>query len=945
MCSPKIVSNHTIDTSTPETIVDSIIKPGMTSEEKALAIWRFCWKHTYHWPAPKEDGRSNHELDVVFDALKQLNVYGYTYCFAIRSLGEALYEAAGMEARSCGIGGHVLGEVYFDGKYHLLDHEQRGFSRMPDGVIASLADYRGHARDLILNPTGPSRPFFPAGKAPKVPYEQKLIITGYLLNHGLHYYQHDKYRTTHSMNIGLRPGERFIRGWGNIGKWHWIPGLTAAYKNDSYGDPWKGPCDRYTDLYEEAPRDEDGKPLTFANGLMIYRPDLGSGRQDYRDGVYREENIDSAGSGFGPRERGRSASADFRVRLPYVIVGWPGDIDAEKPKIRGAAVVSAHIFRRAEADSVRILVSTDDGTKWTPVWSATETGEFDMTADLSRWVEGKYVYLVRFELRTADKPQDARIVRLGIDTACQLNSAVLPAVRSGLNRMTVTSDAGPDVYDETIHYAGPYMATHTRLVREITGLQLDHGTYATLAPARGEEGHVVYELAAPPESSILWAKIGGAFRSHRSVIADDQYRIYYAFGQPHDWKLLWQADPAPYLSHWCFESNHEIPVSGHVERVFVKYVLRRSSARGSDGGKLVGTRFVWGCAKGANAMPRGGVKITHAYTEDGVAREQTRIVTGDREAYEFDVVGKDVRNTAITIEWADRAPAAEGPHPLMLERPVVEPREIRNMDAVHSMWQALKKLDAEPELETAIDIMWNCKHTWTHNAVVAALMTFGGDRAREELKKAVGKRGWAQGCLLELLAQEGPTEDLLAYFTKADHRGRAQLAELFAVRRDLAVLDALREAIAKEDTKDTLALEVATLLLIGGADLADEAAAQLANCRLDGKVKVAAALAAIGDARGFAILEEAMRCPDRYIRFRAATGLAESRHPAAEAGLVGALEDDSRWVRQAATSGLAKCGGKHSATPLVKMAKEDPLPYLRAEADWALRQIRKRTVD
>ena len=52
--SPKIVSRHTVDTSSLRTVVAALIKPTMTSEEKALAIWRFCWEHTYHWPAPRE---------------------------------------------------------------------------------------------------------------------------------------------------------------------------------------------------------------------------------------------------------------------------------------------------------------------------------------------------------------------------------------------------------------------------------------------------------------------------------------------------------------------------------------------------------------------------------------------------------------------------------------------------------------------------------------------------------------------------------------------------------------------------------------------------------------------------------------------------------------------------------------------------------------------------
>ena len=113
------------------------IKPSMTPEQKALAIWRYCWENTYHYPAPRE-GQGDFELSVVFDANKLLNVYGYSYCFAIRALGEALYEAAGLEARSAGIGGHCVTEGFYQGKYHFLDHDQRGFSRLPDGTIAAL---------------------------------------------------------------------------------------------------------------------------------------------------------------------------------------------------------------------------------------------------------------------------------------------------------------------------------------------------------------------------------------------------------------------------------------------------------------------------------------------------------------------------------------------------------------------------------------------------------------------------------------------------------------------------------------------------------------------------------------------------------------------------------------------------------------------------------------
>ena len=48
MISPRVVSKHTPDSSSPEAVVKAIIKPSMTSEQKALAIWEYIWQNTWH---------------------------------------------------------------------------------------------------------------------------------------------------------------------------------------------------------------------------------------------------------------------------------------------------------------------------------------------------------------------------------------------------------------------------------------------------------------------------------------------------------------------------------------------------------------------------------------------------------------------------------------------------------------------------------------------------------------------------------------------------------------------------------------------------------------------------------------------------------------------------------------------------------------------------------
>lgn len=941
MISPKVVSIHTVDASSPETIVKGIIRPQMTPEEKAIAVWKYCWQHTYHWPAPYEHGRETFALDVVFDAVKQVNVYGYIYCFGIRSLAEALYQAAGLEARSAGIRGHSIPEVYYQGGWHYLDNDQRGFSRLPDGTIASIKDYRGRTLKLLFDPTGPSKPFFPSVQLPRMVYEQKMIFAGYLLNQSYHYYQHDKFRTTHSMNLTLRPGERFIRSWSNVGKWNLAPKLIEGdVKQIGYADPWGGPRDPYFELYPEAPRNDDGSPLTFANGLMIYRPDLGKGARDYKADIYQEENIDNSGPGFCPAKAGKVAYADFRVRLPYVIVGWPGDPE-KQDDTTGAAVVSGRALRGSKADSVRIMVSADEGRSWQEVWKATKTGEVDFAVDVSNLVESKYSYIVRFELEAANNPQDVKLISFGIDTACQLNPMVLPAVRAGKNQMTVSFEPGPEVFEETIHFE-PEVNPADRAYK-VKDLTVEDGLYPALGPkAAGQKGYVIYELRAPAGKKVVWAKVGGAFRSAPGGDARELYRIYYGLGRPGGWKLLWEADPAPYLGHWCFETNQEIPISGSAERVFVKYELRRSPRKGSGGGKMIAARLTWGCQKEQNRTPRGGIKVAHAWKQDGKEQTLSRVVTRNGQAYTFEAPGGKVQNLSIALEYAERLPASKGPHPLMLKPPELDRRELRDVETVQAMFDAFRILDESPTAENAANLMWNSKHQLVRKVMPAALLAIGGEKARQELRRALDQQERARDCLLDLLTNEGPTSELADFLKSEDSQVRVQAARLLVIRGDSAATQPLRKALSGEDDRQAIAAEVAALLRLEGASAAGLAERYLRGCTRRGKVEIAAALAAVGETKGFELLESAIKHPDRYVRYHACRGLAATGAADAERALIRALKDRSRWVRQEATVGLAKCGGRRSIRPLESVAGSDPEAYLRTEANWALDQVKRR---
>ena len=81
------------DTRTLESIIDYVLKPGMSDEEKARALWEFEIKHRFH--ATTED-------DEVNDVVKMYNCYGYTLCYNESLVMSDLWRATGLKVRKGG---------------------------------------------------------------------------------------------------------------------------------------------------------------------------------------------------------------------------------------------------------------------------------------------------------------------------------------------------------------------------------------------------------------------------------------------------------------------------------------------------------------------------------------------------------------------------------------------------------------------------------------------------------------------------------------------------------------------------------------------------------------------------------------------------------------------------------------------------------------------------
>ena len=136
------------DLTTVEGMLKSVLKPGMTDEQKAIAIWQFLRDWRYHY-YPAEGG------DEVHDPVKFINVYGYGFCDDSASNFAVLCGAAGVRGRVWGLSGHVVGEALFDGRWHMFDPDHQAYYRMAEGHIASVEELAAHPEVITKEPRDP----------------------------------------------------------------------------------------------------------------------------------------------------------------------------------------------------------------------------------------------------------------------------------------------------------------------------------------------------------------------------------------------------------------------------------------------------------------------------------------------------------------------------------------------------------------------------------------------------------------------------------------------------------------------------------------------------------------------------------------------------------------------------------------------------------------------
>jgi len=672
---PYVLREGEIDTRNVESIVKSIIHPGMNDRQKAFAVYDFLRTHMYHWWASREGPTPNSfPYGVVFDPIKLINVYGYGYCFQNRSALAALWQAAGLEARTGGIGGHVIAEVYYDDAWHFLDADQHGYCLLPDGkTVASIAQIEKDPITLILKQKHPSDPFFPATKNPLAPYESAAILAAYFWTTKDNYYQHDKIDVGHTMDITLLPGMRFTRRFQPDGRWN-VRNKTDMEYRLGYGDPAVGPKDFRTGT-------------TYANGDLLYQPDLTTRSEEYPAGVWDASNIERTKAGLRPAKGGEPAYCVFRIRLPYLVAGWPMTFKGP-PNHVGAAVIAADFGRKGDDVEQNIAVSTNDGRTWQTLWTSDGKPAGKAVVDASRQAVHRYEYLVRFEMKAA-KPAQSLLKTVSINTGFQCAPRVLPALREGENRMHFTLGSQAETMELIPSLSN--RKDFNRFVVRNEGIRLGGGE---IKSENGEEGIVVFKLQPPKPGTVHSFSVGaGCRREPGRLNFDDDIKIYYAVDRQKNWKLIADDDFPRWAGHWSYHLNTSAECPAGTKCVFVM-VSVTTAANASV--KNLKFRLHWK-PDGPDGMPEHGLRVEHGWTEKGKAKAASETVQKAPSTYTVRA-GKDPVNTHITLEpvrtpgleWREDDPPVRKP-PLPQETVV----DAAQRDELRSLLRAIDENPAE----------------------------------------------------------------------------------------------------------------------------------------------------------------------------------------------------------------------------------------------------------
>lgn len=462
---PWVVANGQRDWWSVETMVREIVGDRkLTETEKAMALWQFVVDEIY-------DSRvAAAWYDDMSDPVKVLNSYGFEGCAVNAVTSRRLADAMGLKNREVWLGGrldgygracggaHAIFEAYADGSWHFLDTDIMVFFLKRDNrTVAGSEDL---ARDVdLVRRTHRNQGLCGGDMAEFVYYTREFLERDFVYprksggswtnNAGVFMPAQEKFPPPHTMSVRLRPGEKLVRYWDNVGK-------SVVRGNRLHPD------------------------VRFSNGKLVYRPDLR--RPLSLKGVEYLTNVVQERSGR------RSAPPPTRVKEASEIVwkpdhplslrdieyltnvakersGGPPALHPERVKevseivwkvespyaIAGARVVLT-CRRATPEDGLEVLLSRD-GRSWRSVWwhrfdTCVEL-EFYLNPTLNDWREERdlgwnvgpcYAYYIKVAMWAGSGPEGVGLDAIRFDTDIQCATRSLPSLFCGRNTICYRDD-------------------------------------------------------------------------------------------------------------------------------------------------------------------------------------------------------------------------------------------------------------------------------------------------------------------------------------------------------------------------------------------------------------------------------------------------------------------------------------------------------------------------
>lgn len=136
------VTPPTVNLFNNESILKSILQPGMSDKEKAIAVWKFICIYRYHcYPISQSSQKLHNPAELI-------NAFGCGLCDDANSVLVNLATLAGMKARLIGLTGHVVAEIFFEEQWHFFDADGRVYFENGNGHIYSIHELASNKKLL-----------------------------------------------------------------------------------------------------------------------------------------------------------------------------------------------------------------------------------------------------------------------------------------------------------------------------------------------------------------------------------------------------------------------------------------------------------------------------------------------------------------------------------------------------------------------------------------------------------------------------------------------------------------------------------------------------------------------------------------------------------------------------------------------------------------------------